>query len=409
MLSKREKPIINKKSKALVVSNDDADFKIYKKVSVEEKRDTSADESITITIDDEEMARSLATEMERRELEKKYAIGANADTARILIAELYTLRAKGWNWEFSTDTLYQVRFTIPYDEHTADIELGFNEALYPWYPPTITMVRPYCGSFNVKIANLRLVRLKYWNPTRSVQNILEILQSILVGNAGQLKKSGGKALNSANTELLTELTKLTALTDTDFVIDDLDSNEYPLVPYHKDKEVTIKKGHGEVAPKFTKGTGYGNNGSVQWDIGKWALSQKEKRDKLAVTLGKIAEMLPAMLSSKHSKVTIGLLQTVDLLEYICTVLKEVPLSLLEKEVSIYEPVLQIMSAILESKCDADIKKVQDSMSLFVDCLQIKDSLPAGMATIVQAIVVSLGKRCELIDDEKEDSEKAEDP
>uniref|UniRef100_A0A915KXS4 UBC core domain-containing protein n=1 Tax=Romanomermis culicivorax TaxID=13658 RepID=A0A915KXS4_ROMCU len=55
---------------------------------------------------------------------------------------------------------------------------------YPFYPPSLRLVRPrFKGSLNQCLANIDLLKLKYWNPARSIREVLRKIREILVENA----------------------------------------------------------------------------------------------------------------------------------------------------------------------------------------------------------------------------------
>ena len=142
----------------------------------------------------------------------------------------WKLKYKSFSNEKLNTSLTLLNSAYNYDY--IDVELIFHDTLYPNYPPIIKVIRPrLADALMHRIANMKMVRLDYWNATRPAKFIVQKLQTVFNKFANVLDvdmNDPNKYPFGAYLEIEANLMKLASFIDMQQE-DSLDTEEYQKV------------------------------------------------------------------------------------------------------------------------------------------------------------------------------------
>ena len=270
--------------------------------------------------------------------------------------KLYT----GHNFQLNSWKIYLKNFTnidLKNDLTTLNNDLGFNyiemnihfnEELYPNYPPKIEFVKPkFKNSLSYKLSNLKMIQLSYWSPARTIEFIINKLHAII-------DKHGKIDLVNANKENSNSYTKLeSALIELsnhfDHHEDELDEEKYEKLNFTKSTNKSTSK-------YWKNGTGYGHNGAKEWDIDAYIASQRQKEIELTMVLDRIYKEI--CLKNDYDKDTI---KESFLLKFIISKLEGNTLFEIGKNIESYTRIIDILDKLLldfsDQITDSDFEKL----------------------------------------------------
>lgn len=152
-----------------------------------------------------------------------------------------------------------------------EIIVDLHDKLYPAYPPAICYKSPKLKNrVAQKIPNLRMVKLDYWTPDRSLEYVIRKLHEVLDKHA----VIDTQVENNDITRLEQILFKLASVQNDD--TDDLDDTVYTKVGEVSTHQPTRTNPNASKT-YWKKGTGYGHNGNAPgWDIDKYLTAKREQ-------------------------------------------------------------------------------------------------------------------------------------
>ncbi|GAM29055.1 hypothetical protein SAMD00019534_122310 [Acytostelium subglobosum LB1] len=175
-----------------------------------------------------------------------------------------------------------------YEYDYVEIQVLFTEDLYPFYPPTLKIIRPRLQGFLIgKISHLEILTLENWNPICDMRFVLNHLREVLE-KFGQLDVNNPlNSLQSSGSYSSIEhfLLRLEILSN----IPPRANQKYGLASsIVKPVPVVITKTKANTTDKafWAKGTGYGSSsrgGQNGWNIDAYVAAQKE-RDQETISL-----------------------------------------------------------------------------------------------------------------------------
>ncbi|KAH3764663.1 Ubiquitin-conjugating BIR-domain enzyme [Pelomyxa schiedti] len=210
-----------------------------------------------------------------------------------------------WNvklFNFKPDTplaadLEVVKRQFGYDY--VELEVSFTIDLYPFYPPTIRVVRPRLQGFMMgRVTSLDILKLSYWDPVKDMRSVLGIVRELLE-DYGRL--DANNPLNDRTTTpagayspLEYHLLRLELLTETS----PRANLKYP------DRESILRKSatgtssaaqpsggkpNSNKGTYWAKGTGYGSGctSNSRWDVNAYLAAQKQKDNETEALLKSI--------------------------------------------------------------------------------------------------------------------------
>lgn len=217
---------------------------------------------------------------------EKNLIFSNNESIKILLNEYFNLLKKYsdikislvdddiyiWNLKFcklngSKNIIQMKKLKELYGYQYIEINLKFNQNLYPSYPPYIELIRPILlDNFMFKLTQLKMINIEYWTPCRSIEFIINKLKKILENNLNidfnsQSNKIDHNIISHTNLEFL--IAKLRSLADK--CEDTLDDEEYIKINNIINTPLNYKN-----APKSSKtvwesGIGFGSGHEKEWD------------------------------------------------------------------------------------------------------------------------------------------------
>jgi ubiquitin-protein ligase len=178
------------------------------------------------------------------------------------------------------------------------------------------VIRPYFGGLSIKLSVLRMLQLRFWNPTRSIEYIITTLLQILEKHATIVEKD---EMPVEVSEFQRAIMQFNARSDATSIIDDVDPNRYTAVSIpHAGSSVVVKKAS---ASSHLNGVGYGTDGSAQWNIERWEAAKREKGQKLQETIINM-HRLAAPSYKIADKITVDVVETCGTLRALCAILRE---------------------------------------------------------------------------------------
>lgn len=229
-----------------------------------------------------------------------------------------------------------------------EININFNEELYPNYPPKIEYIRPkFKNSLSYKLSNLKMIQLNYWSPARSVEFIINKLHTIL-DKFGKIDiENANKTNSNSYTKLENALIELS--NHYDQKDDELDTEKYEKLNFTK----TSKK---STVQHWKNGTGYGHRGANDWDIDAFIASQKQKEIELTQILDRIYKEI-CQVNDYHKET----IKESFLVKFIISKLEGNTLFEIGKNIDSYTRIIDILDKILldfsEQIEDEDFEKI----------------------------------------------------
>lgn len=121
--------------------------------------------------------------------------------------------------EYGTDVIVDKHIHVKLnDSKNVKFDIKLHSTLYPFFPPEIVFITKFDADTGIKLHNLRMVQLKYWNPTRTLDYIINNIRQI-VAKHGIVQTNEYDIMMNLNID-----------------IDDLDNNVYPITKQLLDKQ-----------------------------------------------------------------------------------------------------------------------------------------------------------------------------
>lgn len=222
------------------------------------------------------------------------------------------------------------------------IEIYFHDCLYPNYPPVIKLVRPrLCNALMHKLSNMKMLQLKYWNPSCDIETIINKIYGILNSNAiidtdtefNDIEKYPNGTMLPIESYLL-DLASFTEITLPGVDVEiDINTEKHT-----KPQNDTTNKTQTQTVWK--SGTGYGSNNVIsKWDVDKY-LENVETRDKQAqILLNKITYEIQELT---NYDLTVSIINDSVLPKYIISLLHETPLLEMRKHLPLYINIFNLL-------------------------------------------------------------------
>ncbi len=229
--------------------------------------------------------------------------------------------------------LKQVKDKYGFDH--IEINLKFNDELYPNYPLQVDFIKPkFKNSLIYKLSNLRILQLDYWSPTRSAEVIINKIHSILDKHC----RIDIEKLYNVNSYCKLENALIILGNHFEQIEDILDDEKYEKVCQRlSEKKTTTDKSY------WKSGTGYGHRGNQEWDIDAYVKSQQEKSKQLEKLLNIIHTELENV-NGEHKEI----ISSSYLLKFINSKFEGNTLFEMEKHINFYIKLLDIMQVLVNS-------------------------------------------------------------
>jgi ubiquitin-protein ligase len=269
-------------------------------------------------------------------------------SARRLINELFALN--NINWGAPDDNPYRILFTLK-DEKTGAIiiELKFNESLYPYYPPSLTILQPFLGTLSIKLSMLRMLQLKYWNPTRTIHYILETITTIIKKNVTKvtLTKQSPRIL-----EFQAALLQFNSFSDSELIVEDLDPVVYKAVNVVIDKvdsstEKTIK------SSSHLHGVGYGTDNSSKWNVQQWEAAKVEKNSQRELAISKLLKLTNDAYA-EEAEAASAIVEFCSTTKILCEILRETSILEMVASVNCWCNIVNILITMASTKLNTEL-------------------------------------------------------
>jgi ubiquitin-protein ligase len=255
---------------------------------------------------------TVANDAKRVAWERRFTSPA----AQRLLAELFSTKHE---WSSEGDTPFAVQFVLKTSRiQGIVVQLTFQQS-YPFFPPEMEVIRPYFGGLSIKLSVLRMLQLRFWNPTRSIEYIIGTLLQILEKHATIVEKG---EMPMEVSEFQRAIMQFNARSDATSIIDDVDPNRYTAVSIpHSGEATATAESQKTTASSHLNGVGYGTEASSQWNIERWEAAKREKSQRLQetiITMKRLAE--PSYKIA--CKITVDIVETCCTLRALCSILRE---------------------------------------------------------------------------------------
>lgn len=209
--------------------------------------------------------------------------------------------------------------------HFIEIELNFHDTLYPTIPPQIQIIKPFLDNLLfLQISNLKMLKMEYWQPTRTTEFIINKLVNILEKHAS-IRVEGQFKFWSDDEIILKELyNKIIQLST---IICDIKEDTIDDENYISNKQFEIKNIQKRNVV-WNAGVGYGySNSNTEWNPQSYITFHQEKNKQLLHVFKNVNEILKKYIIDenestfdKKSENVINLIISVKLLDDLMKIL-----------------------------------------------------------------------------------------
>jgi ubiquitin-protein ligase len=324
-----------------------------------------------------------------------------------------------YNWRVclsdfdKSSSLYKdmMKLKTRYGYDYVELEFRFTIDLYPFYPPSVRLVRPRLANFMMaRIVCMDELQLSKWNPARSLSDIFDSIKRILtkfskVDDDGDLNDPANT--DPPYTELEFQLMRLGMLTNIQprvtAVITDDDAKMLPsfgmakLSKGSEQKQAFVKPdtatqdswNKAYTDDRWKKGTGYGHGGQTDFDITAWLAAQK-KKDSEILELGD--SVLKQLRGTSISAVTINAVEMSCLVPFINSYLVQESITEMERHPRVFHSVFNLVGAMAQhpalhhllSDLEDQPRSICDMMIAIAKRARIVEKMAGGGATTTTA-------------------------
>ncbi|ARF09703.1 ubiquitin-conjugating enzyme E2 [Indivirus ILV1] len=281
------------------------------------------------------------------DLRKKYSKNSN------IKINLYDNNIYTWNIKFRNFTNKRLHNELEslndkYKFDYIEVEVHFHDKLYPGYPPFIQVVRPRLdkGLMN-RLTNMKMIQLEYWSPCRGMSFVVNKLYNTLndhcIIDVDSEMNDIDKYPKGSYHGLEAILIKLASLCDVKDENEPLDNEIYnkvintgpvslkPIKRTSSMKKETVWK----------KGTGYGHDGSSDWDPDEYVKMQEEKDKQIRSVLSIIMDSLHTY-TNDEMPIIYNIIQNSYLIPFIKSYLRGANILEMSKRFEMYQFLILFM-------------------------------------------------------------------
>lgn len=233
------------------------------------------------------------------------------------------------------------------------MNIKLNHNLYPYYPPQVSFKTKLDNKLDIAIINLSYFNPESWNPTNTLLKLVEGVHKILNNNC-KISDNNDKfpVINSIIQNILSFNSILPkCLKEYNIEIETV--------------KITESKDKNNDSKHWASGIGYGCNGRSDWDINKFIETKKMKSE---YNTSLFKELSKNITSNKENKMFHDYLLNSDILELICTFLKQLNLIELENNFMIYSNIFDILNNLnltnWEHKPISELNNIGKSLEMF---------------------------------------------
>jgi len=286
------------------------------------------------------------------EFQKAYDNGNKMYSVEPIDDNIYTWSVKISNFEpFSKihDDMISLNREHSYDY--VEVELKFLPDIFPFFPPTVKLVRPRIENFVfARIVTMPELQLSKWNPTCEISHILGSIKQ-LIEKHGRVNPQN-KVNDMRNdlppfTEIEFQLLRLSMLTETPARCVSLEEakNRSPIlaigISQLKTKQPSQATTNAKGKKAWAAGVGYGHQGdSKGWDIAAWERAQRKKESEVE----SIVKVLSKELGTQQCPIQV--VKESCLLPFLLDYCKNDSLNDIARHFSLYEAIFRLLSNML---------------------------------------------------------------
>ena len=269
----------------------------------------------------------------------------------------WNLKMRGFTNKILVDSLSSLN--AKYGYNYIEFEIHFHDKLYPCYPPFLKAVRPRLEDDLIyRISNMKMIQFEFWSPCRGIEFVIGKLWKALETSGiidfdsemNDLTKYPLSAYHSLESILI----KLSSLCDIKDNYTSLDTEEYCKVINISKKDLqsaqTKKK-----SSIWKMGTGYGTDGSSNWDVSEYIKIQEEKDRQIRSVLNIIIENIQNY-GSEELPTVYKIIKSSYIVSFIKTYIAGTNILDIEKHIEMYKLLFTLMQ----------ILTTEDSIYLFDD-------------------------------------------
>lgn len=280
-----------------------------------------------------------------------------------------------------------------------EVELMFDQTFYPNYPPVVRVVRPrLANSVMHRIANSKMFQLDYWDPTTSLELVVNRLYEILNkwGNVDSDTVLNDKDNHKFGAYLPIEekLLKLANFINSDFN-DEIDSDRVftklsVLTSLSTDKKKDVLKKANGLNGKA--GIGYSDDYRDKWDINDYVQIQKEKDIKISSIIQDILKDIQNVSDADRAELYDSISCSL-LIKFIKEQLKSTNLLDMTKHDDLFKSILELISNFCTNETIYLLNDTNDENNLYNVfsklCKNAKMSLALDSTNEIANMIVTL--------------------
>ena len=241
------------------------------------------------------------------------------------------------------------------------INFKLNMNLYPYFPPSIELVKPKINNDTVYgIMDLDFLKFENWNPTNSLEFVIEAIHKVFSTHANI---DVDCSLNSMETSYL-PLEYLLMKLSTKYKLNSQSATEID-VEYTKLSK-SSNNNSSNAANKYWKGgVGYGHNSRQEWDINAYIKDQERLDKELSDEIGCIMNEIDIFEESKFNILIKDIVQPSCLFTLIRNRIRGATLMEIDKNNNIYKSIVDMIHMLTNKS----LWKIDDTFQSIVESMQ----------------------------------------
>jgi len=333
--------------------------------------------------------------MDNKSVVKQMINFSDLDRINMLITEINNINIPNTIVKLNDNNIFDIDIIIidfKNNDELLDIimNIKLNPDLYPFYPPKISFNVLFESNLQYLISELDYFRVDNWNPTNSLENMINQIIMIL-NESGKILATNYDDNNIKMIQILNELSVSTTIK--------------PLI--YTDKKINIKfvnlnlnlNGNTNKINDKRNGVGYGNNiNHSKFNLNSYVSSIQSKNKIIKEILSQVNELL-----SKN--IDIRIIKESCLLRFIDNYLKDIQLLELNNNQELYEEIIKTVKILMNNYNELiSYEFNQTSINkIIISCKKVIDiymSAYQDKLTLIEEQLLDLTKQ-KVIDDKQE--------
>jgi len=222
-----------------------------------------------------------------------------------------------------------------------EIHVMFTPDLYPFYPPTVRVIRPRLQGFLLgRISHIEILDLENWNPINDMKFVLDHLKMVIQTH-GLLDVNNPMNALTFNAGSYSSLEHLLLRLEILSNVPPRANLKYG-IPSNFVKLKNDNKKNTEATQCWAKGTGYGRSSDTKgWNVNAFLAAQKERDDEIVALIKSIEREV------KTSTVPFDVLEESCLIPFFDSYFRDVSLLDVERHIELWDSLMKLIDSLLD--------------------------------------------------------------